>query len=84
VGTTFSQFVYNTRCFREDRADALRSWVMLQALGEQLVPFEGTKEELDVVVDYAHGNYLVRRDGVLLTAGSVEGAACVGDVFEGS
>jgi hypothetical protein len=59
AGTTFVELVHNTRGFAAaDRADALRLWVQQQPAGGQLVPFEGTVEELEVILDYMKGEDL--------------------------
>jgi hypothetical protein len=56
LGITFTKFAQSTRCFAaEDRAEALRAWLMQQELGERLPSFEGTPEELETLKDYAHG-----------------------------
>jgi hypothetical protein len=82
-GTTFAEFVCNTRGFAaEERAEALRIWLEQQVAGERLASFEGTKEELEIITDYAHGERTFLINQAWLTAYSVKGAVRVGDMFE--
>jgi hypothetical protein len=55
VGTTFAEFVENTRCFGEERGEILLAWLGKQPVEEDLVPFDGTVEELDVVRGHVQG-----------------------------
>jgi hypothetical protein len=56
VATMFEEFVCNTSGYEVvDRAEALRLWLQRQQVGQQLARFEGTKEELEVITDYAQG-----------------------------
>jgi hypothetical protein len=55
LGTTFSEFVFNTRYLGEDRAEALLAWLEKQAVGVQSAPFEGTAEELEVITRHIEG-----------------------------
>jgi hypothetical protein len=53
--TTFAELLQNRRGFAEDRAEALRVWLQLQPVGEQLEIFEGTKDEVEAIIEFAHG-----------------------------
>jgi hypothetical protein len=54
VGTTFAQFVSNTRYlgFGEKRAHALQAWLGMQCVGDSAEPFTGTAEELRMLSDH--------------------------------
>jgi hypothetical protein len=54
-GTTFAEFVVNTRYFGEARVGALRIWLDKQVVGVRLAPFEGTEDELGVIMDSIKG-----------------------------
>jgi hypothetical protein len=55
-GTTFAVFVRNTRGFRaEGRVDALHMWLQQQPVGKLLATFEGTEEELEVLLKHVKG-----------------------------
>jgi hypothetical protein len=57
-GTTFSEFVWNTRCLGEARRFALKAWLRQQAATDTLCGFEGTKEQLSVLLDYVQGGHM--------------------------
>jgi hypothetical protein len=78
AGTTFSEFVYNTRCFGENRADVLRAWVCAQVIGQWLVPFSGSREELEVLISNADGKRMVPCKGALTKTGQLcESSTCL-------
>jgi hypothetical protein len=65
AGTTFAEFVVNTRGFAvEDQAEALRVWVQQQRWGGETVSFEGTREEVQVIVDNIDGNRMWQHEGL--------------------
>jgi hypothetical protein len=55
LGTTFSQFVYNTRFLGRKRGFALRQWLREWEGSGRAEAFEGTEEEIDVVRDHIEG-----------------------------
>ena len=75
-GTTFAEFVENTRCFavREDRAEALRAWLRKQgATGEGPSCFAGSEEELGRITECMGSECGWHVHGTALTASSVVG-----------
>jgi hypothetical protein len=72
-GTTFAEFVVNTRGFAaKDRAEALRIWLEQQVVGEEFGTFDGSKEELEVIAECMQGTAFVVRAGAHLTSSSVK------------
>jgi hypothetical protein len=74
AGTTFSEFVHNTRFLGRKRQWALELWLRRQPVGKPLSRFEGSAEELQVVSDHIAGTSRVVCRRSVLTAGSVCGA----------
>jgi hypothetical protein len=54
-GTTFSELVWNTRYFGEERGEVLSAWLEQQPSGEDLVAFDGTIDELGLVSGHVQG-----------------------------
>jgi hypothetical protein len=81
LGTEYLKFVKSMRCFAaEDREKGQLWWMEWRLAAEQLAPFDGTKEELEVVMTYVQGKRMLLRKGARLTVCSDQRAACVNDL----
>jgi hypothetical protein len=62
VGTTLETFVESMCCFAaKDREKGLHWWLEWQLAGAQLARFDGTKEELEGIMNYVHGKRMFLR-----------------------
>jgi hypothetical protein len=64
----------------EDRDKGELWWKEWQLAAEQLAPFDGRKEELEVIMNYVQGKRMFLRKGARLTVCSDERAAWVSDL----
>jgi hypothetical protein len=56
-GTTFGEFVAYTKHWTEkQRSGTLKDWIQRQPVDERLGSFEGTSEEIKVVMEYLDGS----------------------------